>query len=72
MHVVCVAISDQRRELIIFLNSMNKGYGIAQYTCLLDILSPSEHLDEAENLVDQMPFQHDGPTWITFLSACEQ
>lgn len=57
-------------------NSMIKDYGITpslqHYTCLLDLLSRSGHLDEAENLINQMPFQPDEPTWAAFLSACKQ
>ena len=44
-----------------FFNSMIKDYGMSpflqHYTCLLDLLSRSGHLEEAENLIKTMPFK---------------
>ncbi|KAJ4723083.1 Pentatricopeptide repeat-containing protein [Melia azedarach] len=55
--------------------SMTEDYGIRpslqHYTCLLDLLSRSGHLDEAENLIKAMPFEPDEPTWAALLSACK-
>ncbi|KAJ4723084.1 Pentatricopeptide repeat-containing protein [Melia azedarach] len=55
--------------------SMTEDYGIRpslqHYTCLLDLLSRSGHLDEAENLIRAMPFEPDEPTWAALLSACK-
>lgn len=55
--------------------SMIEDYGITpslqHYTCLLDLLSRSGHLDEAENLIKAMPFEPDEPTWAALLSACK-
>ncbi|RVW70767.1 Pentatricopeptide repeat-containing protein, mitochondrial [Vitis vinifera] len=57
-----------------FFNSMIKDYGInpslQHYTCLLDLLSRSGHLEEAENLIKAMPFKPDEATWAALLSAC--
>ncbi|XP_048137360.1 pentatricopeptide repeat-containing protein At4g14050, mitochondrial isoform X1 [Rhodamnia argentea] len=68
-----VGLVKRGRDLF---NSMTKDYGVTpslqHYTCLLDLLSRSGHLDEAENLINQMPFQPDEPTWAAFLSACKQ
>ncbi|XP_057956841.1 pentatricopeptide repeat-containing protein At4g14050, mitochondrial [Malania oleifera] len=58
------------------LNSMIKDYGISpsllHYTCLLDLLSRSGHLDEAENVIKTMPFKPDEATWAAFLSSCRR
>ncbi|XP_050237384.1 pentatricopeptide repeat-containing protein At4g14050, mitochondrial [Mercurialis annua] len=58
-----------------FFESMIKDYGIKpslqHFTCLLDLLSRSGHLEEAENLINRMPFEPDEPTWAALLSACK-
>uniref|UniRef100_A0A2P2NHE5 DYW domain-containing protein n=1 Tax=Rhizophora mucronata TaxID=61149 RepID=A0A2P2NHE5_RHIMU len=59
------------RELF---NCMIEDHGISpslqHFTCLLDLLSRSGHLDEAENIINTMPFDPDEPTWAALLSAC--
>lgn len=45
---------------------------LQHYTCLLDLMSRSGYLDEAEGVINQMPFQPDEPTWAALLSACKQ
>ena len=55
--------------------SMKEDYGInpslQHYTCFLDLHSRSRQLDEAENLINAMPFKPDEPTWAALLSACK-
>ncbi|KAL5784286.1 hypothetical protein ACOSQ2_006678 [Xanthoceras sorbifolium] len=55
--------------------TMTADYGIRpslqHYTCLLDLLGRSGHLDEAENLIKEMPYKPDEPTWAALLSACK-
>ncbi|GAB2249570.1 hypothetical protein Droror1_Dr00012929 [Drosera rotundifolia] len=68
-----VGLVDEGTRLF---NSMTKDYGIApslvHYTCLLDLLSRSGFLDEAENLLKTMPFEPDEAAWAALLSACKQ
>lgn len=45
---------------------------LQHYTCLLDLLSRSGHLDEAESIINEMPFKPDEPTWASLLSACKR
>ncbi|KAG0483408.1 hypothetical protein HPP92_011492 [Vanilla planifolia] len=56
--------------------SMLQDYGIEpslqHYTCLLDLLSRSGHLSEAENLLQVMPYEPDEAAWAAFLSACNK
>ncbi|KAJ8771271.1 hypothetical protein K2173_026448 [Erythroxylum novogranatense] len=56
-------------------NCMIKEYGISpslqHYTCLLDLLSRSGHLEEAENIINTMPGKPDEPMWAALLSACK-
>ncbi|KAF5189368.1 Pentatricopeptide repeat-containing protein [Thalictrum thalictroides] len=56
-------------------DSMVNDYGIKpslqHYTCLLDLLGRSGHLDEAYNIIKIMPFEPDEPTWAALLSACK-
>ncbi|KAI4370837.1 hypothetical protein MLD38_019141 [Melastoma candidum] len=67
-----VGYVEKGRDLF---NFMVKEYGIQpslqHYTCLLDLLSRSGLLDEAEKLLNEMPFQPDEPTWAALLSACK-
>ncbi|XXG82330.1 hypothetical protein AAC387_Pa10g0305 [Persea americana] len=62
---------DQGRQLF---DSMIKDYKIVpslqHYTCLLDLLSRSGLLIEAENLIQAMPFEPDEACWAALLSAC--
>lgn len=57
-------------------NSMSKDYGIRpsleHYTSLLDLLSRSGHLGEAEELLKTMPYEPDEAAWAALLSACRQ
>lgn len=57
-------------------DSMIKDYMIApslqHYTCLLDLLSRSGLLVEAENLIQRMPFEPDEACWASLLSACKR
>lgn len=56
--------------------SMIEDYKISptlqHYTCYLDLLSRSGHLDEAENIISSIPFELDEATWAAFLSACKR
>lgn len=42
------------------------------YTCLLDLLSRSGHLIEAEKLLTTMPYDPDEAAWAALLSACRK
>ncbi|OMP09476.1 hypothetical protein COLO4_05434 [Corchorus olitorius] len=67
-----VGLVDKGRELF---KSMVEHYGIRpclqHYTCLLDLLGRSGYLDEAEDVINSMPFKPDEPTWAALLSACK-
>ncbi|XVF28995.1 hypothetical protein REPUB_Repub15cG0081600 [Reevesia pubescens] len=67
-----VGLVNRGRELF---KSMIEDYGIhpslQHYTCLLDLLGRSGYLDEAENIINSMPFKPDEPTWAALLSACK-
>ncbi|XWS13335.1 hypothetical protein CRYUN_Cryun36dG0028700 [Craigia yunnanensis] len=67
-----VGLVNRGRELF---KSMIEDYGIRpslqHYTCLLDLLGRSGYLDEAENIINSMPFKPDEPTWAALLSACK-
>ncbi|XP_021745711.1 pentatricopeptide repeat-containing protein At4g14050, mitochondrial-like [Chenopodium quinoa] len=59
-----------------FFNTMVQDYGMKpslhHYTCLLDVLSRSGHLDEAEKLLKTMPYNPDEAAWAALLSACRK
>ncbi|EFJ04795.1 hypothetical protein SELMODRAFT_138241 [Selaginella moellendorffii] len=54
--------------------SMIQDHGLAprveHYGCLIDLLGRGGHLDLAQDLVDQMPFEPDARAWSNFLGSC--
>eukprot|EP01018_Ginkgo_biloba_P007178 Gb_33575 [translate_table: standard] len=57
-----------------YFHSMSQDYGITpgadHYACMIDLLSRSGCLDEAEGLINNMPIEPDSIMWATLLSAC--
>ncbi|KAL3645347.1 hypothetical protein CASFOL_010527 [Castilleja foliolosa] len=55
-------------------DSMVVDYGLSpslqHYTCLVDLYSRSGLLEEAENVLNSMPFRPDEAAWAALLSAC--
>ncbi|VFQ58555.1 unnamed protein product [Cuscuta campestris] len=55
-------------------NSMQKVYGIIpkerHYMCVVDMLSRSGCLIEAEKFISRMPFEPEANTWAALLSGC--
>ncbi|KAL6518107.1 hypothetical protein OROMI_033808 [Orobanche minor] len=53
--------------------SMNQDFGITpnskHYTCMIDLLGRAGRLDEAQNLMANMPFEPDAATWGALLGA---
>ncbi|KAK4359646.1 hypothetical protein RND71_021875 [Anisodus tanguticus] len=58
-----------------FLNSMMEDYGIESgyrhYACMVDLLSRSGRLTEAERFISEMPIKPDALVWGTLLAACK-
>ncbi|KAK4567549.1 hypothetical protein RGQ29_003355 [Quercus rubra] len=56
-----------------YFYSMNCDYGITanskHYTCMIDLLGRAGRLDEAQNLMRNMPFKPDAATWGALLGA---
>ena len=54
--------------------SMEKGYGMSptakHYACLVDLLGRAGHLDEAYNVILNMPIEADLALWGSLLAAC--
>lgn len=57
-------------------HSMVVEYGLSpslqHYTCLVDLYSRSGHLEEAENVLNSMPFEPDEAAYAPLLSSCTQ
>lgn len=55
--------------------SMDSDHGIkptsGHYGCMIDLLGRAGHLDEAEDLLNIMPFEKDYVTWRCMLGACK-
>ncbi|KAL6575024.1 putative pentatricopeptide repeat-containing protein, mitochondrial [Orobanche minor] len=41
------------------------------YSCVVDLLGRAGRLSEAENLIESMPVEPDGPVWGALLGACK-
>lgn len=58
-----------------FFDSMSKVYGLMprldHYACFIDLLGRGGHLQEAQEVIDQLPFRPDGVIWATYLAACQ-
>ena len=56
-----------------YFYSMNKDYGLTptskHYTCMVDLLGRAGRLEEAQNLIRNMPFEPDAAAWGTLLGA---
>lgn len=54
--------------------SMSQHHGIRprveHYVCMVDILGRSGHLDEAEDLINSIPYEPDAILWKALLGAC--
>nr|XP_010906170.1 pentatricopeptide repeat-containing protein At4g14050, mitochondrial [Elaeis guineensis] len=61
------------RELF---DSITLDYGmkplLQHYTCLLDLLSRSGNLSDAEDIIRTMPYEPDEATWAALLSSCKK
>lgn len=59
-----------------YFNSMEGVYGIKpkgrHYTCVVDMLSRSGRLSEAEDFIESMPFEPESNAWAALLSACNK
>ena len=59
-----------------YFNSMEKVYGIKpkgkHYTCVVDLLSRSGRLYEAEEFIGTIPFQPEANAWAALLSGCKK
>jgi pentatricopeptide repeat protein len=57
-----------------FFNSMSQAYGLTprvdHYACFIDLLGRGGHLEEAQEVIDHLPFRADGVIWATYLAAC--
>lgn len=67
-----VGLVDKGRELF---NSMSRDHGIIptmkHYACMVDLLGRAGHLTEAEEFINQMPFEPSLVVWRTLLGACK-
>lgn len=56
-----------------YFYSMTRDYGITanskHYTCMIDLLGRAGRLDDAQNLMKNMPFEPDAATWGALLGA---
>ncbi|CAN6910498.1 unnamed protein product [Brassica oleracea var. botrytis] len=61
---------EQGKSLFLKMQEYNVKPSLKHYSCLVDLLSRSGNLEEAEATVMSMPFSPDGAIWGTMLSSC--
>ncbi|CAL1404700.1 unnamed protein product [Linum trigynum] len=58
-----------------YFNLMSEEYEIfpskEHYGCMIDLLCRAGRLNDAESMIENMPFQQDDVVWSTLLSACK-
>ncbi|CAL1365924.1 unnamed protein product [Linum trigynum] len=58
-----------------YFNMMSKEYEIfpskEHYGCMIDLLCRAGRLNDAEGMIESMPFQQDDVVWSTLLRACK-
>ncbi|XP_061360559.1 pentatricopeptide repeat-containing protein At2g13600 [Gastrolobium bilobum] len=58
-----------------YFKSMRTEHGLSpvkdHYTCMVDLLGRAGCLDEANNLIQEMPMQPDAVVWGSLLAACK-
>ncbi|KAJ0966111.1 hypothetical protein J5N97_027249 [Dioscorea zingiberensis] len=61
-------------EARLLFSSMFEDYGLEpgrdHYSCIIDLLGRAGHLDEAEKILNSMPYRVDAQIWWALLSAC--
>ncbi|XP_010526990.1 PREDICTED: pentatricopeptide repeat-containing protein At2g13600 isoform X2 [Tarenaya hassleriana] len=58
-----------------YFSSMYRDFGVSphmdHYTCMIDLLGRAGYLEEAKNMIEEMPMQPDSVIWGSFLAACK-
>eukprot|EP01018_Ginkgo_biloba_P024789 Gb_12832 [translate_table: standard] len=66
-----VGIVDKGRH---YFETMSRDHGITtrveHFACMVDLLGRTGHLDEAKNLIDEMPIEPCALLWQTLFGAC--
>lgn len=63
-------VEEGRRIFSSMVKDHTVELGMDHYSCIIDLLGRAGHLDEAERLVNEMPFPADSNIWWALLSAC--
>lgn len=61
---------EQGKQLFLKMHQFDVKPNLKHYSCIVDLLSRSGNLQEAETTVMSMPFSPDGVMWGTLLSSC--
>ncbi|KAL1216940.1 Pentatricopeptide repeat-containing protein [Cardamine amara subsp. amara] len=58
-----------------YFASMTRDFGVSplrdHYTCMVDLLGRAGFLEEAKNMIEEMPMQPDSVIWGSLLAACK-
>ncbi|XP_057831594.2 putative pentatricopeptide repeat-containing protein At2g01510 [Cryptomeria japonica] len=76
--LVCVLAACSHTGLVeegkLYFDRISRDYCITprveHYSCMIDLLGRAGKLDEAENLMNNMPFKPDAKMWMSLLGSC--
>ncbi|CAH8385184.1 unnamed protein product [Eruca vesicaria subsp. sativa] len=58
-----------------YFSCMTRDFGVAprkdHYTCMVDLLGRAGFLEEAKNMIEEMPMEPDSVIWGSLLAACK-
>lgn len=63
-------LEEGRRLFLSLVEDHNVMPSLGHYCCMVDLLGRAGHLEDAENVIKEMPFEPDFVTWMTLLNAC--
>lgn len=63
-------VSEGRKYFDMMISKYKIEPRLEHYGCLVDLLARAGHIDEALNLVSDMPIKPDGVIWRSLLDAC--
>ncbi|OVA07278.1 Pentatricopeptide repeat [Macleaya cordata] len=66
----CGLVEEGRRWFDSMKEEFNIEPGIEHFSCMIDMFSRAGYLEEAVNLIDQMPFEADASMWSSVLRGC--
>ncbi|XP_024539087.1 pentatricopeptide repeat-containing protein At3g46790, chloroplastic-like [Selaginella moellendorffii] len=69
-------VLDVEESKSLFFTPMEPDFGIVpgieHYDCMVGMLGKVKRMEEAQELIETMPYERDARIWMTFLSSCRK